>query len=704
MAESAVSNIATANAPVSIAQSVANNEKKEEIEIEDSANSEHKSAGEATPKEILKPGRKRKSPVWNYFKEVVIKGEKKVQCIYCRKAYKASDTGATTTLKRHLKDCPYMKIASGNTKGMITFPKVEKPEEVNLTFMPGYDPMKAREIIAYMILAHELPYSIVDYSWFTTYSQYLCPIYQKVSRNTIKADCLKVYEAENEKLKKIFKKVDLISLTSDCWTSNQTISYMCVTAHYIDEEWQMQKRIISFNELSPPHTGETISDAIMECLKKWGIENKIGTITLDNASNNDRAAGLLRLSFEARGKLHFQGFFFHVRCCAHILNLVVQDGLDQIENCLFKVREGMKYLKKATARLIKFGEVATQSGITTRRSLCTDVKTRWNSTHRMLESVIHYKKAFEGYALRDSNFGWLLNDIEWANAKKVCKLLEVFSVATNLFSGTLYPTSNLFLMEIFKVKKMICEAYLSSDCFTSDMSVPMFEKFEKYWGEVSILAAMASILDPRFKKMSVELCFERLYPISEFKEHVENVIAKLRALFKMYAMANVAAGSFTNTAASSSNVAASSSRTAANSSVDDDFMCFVQSKCSYDPPRSDLDMYLQEPVFTSNRNEHFDVLSWWKVNSVKYPVLSKLARDVLSIPITTVASESAFSAGGRVLDDYRSSLSKDNVEVLVCGGDWVRANSKYQPITVKEATKDEEDLQFEIPMGTTNKN
>ena len=43
-----------------------------------------------------------------------------------------------------------------------------------------------------------------------------------------------------------------------------------------------------------------------------------------------------------------------------------------------------------------------------------------------------------------------------------------------------------------------------------------------------------------------------------------------------------------------------------------------------------------------------------------------------------MASESAFSAGGRVLDDYRSSLKEDMVEILVCGGDWIRANKRAE--------------------------
>ena len=128
-----------------------------------------------------------------------------------------------------------------------------------------------------MIIAHELPFIFVKYQWFNVLMKYINPLYQRVSRSTIKSECIKVFDLEKEKIKKIFKSIDRISITSDCWTLNQTIGYMCLTAHYIDSDWKLQKCIISFNELAPPHSGgeRGVSDAHrtrirpMSSLNRW---------------------------------------------------------------------------------------------------------------------------------------------------------------------------------------------------------------------------------------------------------------------------------------------------------------------------------------------------------------------------------------------------------------------------------------------------
>ena len=82
-----------------------------------------------------------------------------------------------------------------------------------------------------MIIVHEYPFRMVEHTWFNIVMTYLNPLYQFIGRKTIKAECLKVYESEKEALAKIIKGVDFISLTTDLWTSNQTLYVFGCTLH-----------------------------------------------------------------------------------------------------------------------------------------------------------------------------------------------------------------------------------------------------------------------------------------------------------------------------------------------------------------------------------------------------------------------------------------------------------------------------------------
>lgn len=72
-------------------------------------------------------------------------------------------------------------------------------------------------------------------------------------------------------------------------------------------------------------------------------------------------------------------------------------------------------------------------------------------------------------------------------------------------------------------------------------------------------------------------------------------------------------------------------------------------------------MYLEEPLFP--RSVSFNVLNWWKDNSAKHPTLAKIAQDILVVPSTR--SGAAFSVGGRIIDECRSSMLPETVEALV---------------------------------------
>ncbi|KAL6660452.1 hypothetical protein ACP70R_001998 [Stipagrostis hirtigluma subsp. patula] len=122
---------------------------------------------------------------------------------------------------------------------------------------------------------------------------------------------------------------------------------------------------------------------------------------------------------------------------------------------------------------------------------------------------------------------------------------------------------------------------------------------------------------------------------------------------------------------------------------DDDFQNFL-----YDTPggadvgeTNDLDKYMAEPPLRVPRpgENHYNTLKsmFSLINLMSYyggklikTILSLLACDVLAVQASTVASESAFSAGGRVIDPFRNRLDPEMVEALICTKDWVAASRK----------------------------
>jgi len=84
-----------------------------------------------------------------------------------------------------------------------------------------------------------------------------------------------------------------------------------------------------------------------------------------------------------------------------------------------------------------------------------------------------------------------------------------------------------------------------------------------------------------------------------------------------------------------------------------------------------LDLYLEEP--TKDPKIDLDILEFWKASSMSYPELASMARDLLIIPVSSVASESAFSIGKKVITPCRCSVNPETEEALVCLQDWVRA-------------------------------
>ncbi|KAL8541599.1 hypothetical protein ACS0TY_002751 [Phlomoides rotata] len=536
-----------------------------------------------------------------------------------------------------------------------------------------------RKDLASMIVLHEYSLSMVEHFGFHRFLSSLQPLFKVVSRNTVKNDIMKIYEFEKTKTMRIIEKnTSKIAITTDTWTtSNQKKGYMAITAHFIDETWKLRSRIIRFIYVPCPHTAEVLCDVLVDCLMDWYIDRKLSTLTLDNCTTNDAMINLILNKLDNQS-LWLEGSLLHMRCCAHILNLIVRDGLDVIGDGIENIHSSVAFWVATPKRCEKFEETACLLKVSTSRKLVLDCKTRWNSTYKMLKVAICYKDVFTRLKQREPLYKSAPKEKEWEIARDIRDKLKVFNSVTELFSGTEYPTANLYFPKICEIKMSLKEWLCCGKSIIERMAMRMLDKFEKYWFQINGIMGVATILDPRYKLRLLHFYFPLIYTNGEDAkkkiERIQDICYNLLNEYLLKSKASEVGASYQSSA--SSLPSPDESETDHMSKYDK----FVASDFKGNV-KNELDSYLEECVL--QRLPDFDILSWWK-NALKYPNLQLIARDVLAIPISIVAFESAFSTGGRFISPHRSRLHHDTLEALMCSQDWLWNEAKEIDATLSE--------------------
>ncbi|KAI4328709.1 hypothetical protein L6164_021043 [Bauhinia variegata] len=153
--------------------------------------------------------------------------------------------------------------------------------------------------------------------------------------------------------------------------------------------------------------------------------------------------------------LNEKGEYMHMRCAAHILNLIVNDGLKDLNPSIVSIRNAIWYVRSSPQRLQKFKQAAHVEKISSGASLCFDVPTRWNSTYTMLEHAIPFQKAFERLEDEDEGYvTWFKDDrqpysLDWDNARAFVQFLKLFYEVT-LALLVLYMSQPIVLLMKFK--------------------------------------------------------------------------------------------------------------------------------------------------------------------------------------------------------------------------------------------------------------
>lgn len=639
-----------------------------------------------------------KSVVWNDFDRIK-KGDTCVAvCRHCKKKLSGSSTSGTSHLRNHLIRCQRRSnlgipqyIAArekkkAGTHALVNFnmeQEQRKDEMLNLvnvrfeqepmkdeavnTGNSNFDQRRSRFDLARMIILHGYPLAMVEHFGFRVFVKNLQPLFELVTFDRVEADCMEIYIKEKQKVNEVLDKLPgKISLSADMWAAYGNAKFLCLTAHYIDESWQLKKKILNFIMVDPSQTEDMHSDVIMTCLMDWDIDRKLFSMTFDSCSANDNIVCRIRDRLSQNRFLYCNGQFFDVRCVANVINLMVQDALEALCDVTKKIRESIRCVKSRQAMQAKFNQVAEEVKLESQKSLCLDNSLRWSSTHVMLEVALEYREVFCVLQENDPVYTMCPSNIEWERVSVVTSYLKLFVEVTNVLTRCKSSTANIYFPELCDVHLQLIEWCKNPDACISSVALKMRSKFEEYWERCSSGLAVAAMLDPRFKMKLVEYYYPQIYG-SSAPERIDDVFHCVKELYNEH--------SICSPLASLDQGLAWQVGGAGSSPVSRDrlmgFDKFLNETSHSEGSKSDLDKYLEEPLFP--RNVDFNILNWWKVHTPRYPILSMMARNVLAMPMSKFASEFAFSTEPRVLNRDWTSLTPPTVQALMCSQDWIRS-------------------------------
>lgn len=379
--------------------------------------------------------KRKRSSIWLHFNDV---GDCKAECRICKMKISIR-AGSTTNMHRHLKTAhPSVqleereqppstgpepsKLAADSTVLLKTAGQTKMSTFILKQMTPAKQ-ISVDEELAKMIASDFQPFSIVEDKGFKSFVQALNPTYVLPSRKTLSQTIIpQLYNTECALWQDRVKKASAVCLTTDCWTSRTTCSYMSVTCHFI-ENFKMTSCLLDCFEFAERHTAENLAEELLRVAKEWQVDGKVVCCVTDNAANITKAIKILQWT--------------HHPCLAHTINLMVKDALKVVKPTVDKVKAIVEFFHKSTVATEKLKSTQCQMGMPELRPK-QDCATRWNSTVYMLKRILESKDAIISTLAVINAPVDTLSQEEWETIKEVCNVLEPFEEVTVEISAERY--------------------------------------------------------------------------------------------------------------------------------------------------------------------------------------------------------------------------------------------------------------------------
>jgi len=284
---------------------------------------------------------------------------------------------------------------------------------------------------------------------------------------------------------------------------------------------------------------------------------------------------------------------------------------------------------------------------------------------------------YNGELQKDDEVDRPPNSDDGKQVKHLLVFLKVFYNVTLRLSSTSYVTSNLLFFQIVAIHSMlqhveeVVETIDDNDEVSegikelgrrvttfAGMAKRMMMKYDKYYGtpeKMNPLVYIAPIFDHQYKLVGLEVSLCDLFGEMQGSAIVLKVKEKLEALFdeywQLYKPITPQSG---QSSGAQPEVEKGNTSSGATSYAQELRKKLQGPDGGRGIIKMELQKYLNEGLEEDEVGD--DVLGLWKIHGPRYHMVAQMARDVLAVPVSTVASQLAFSARGRTLDSFRTSL------------------------------------------------
>jgi hypothetical protein len=338
------------------------------------------------------------------------------------------------------------------------------------------------------------------------------------------------------------------------------------------------------------------------------------------------------------------------------LELVAGDGFYEIKDVLNKIRGCIEYVNATPINQDKFQKATNHVKLQDMKAASHDDPTRWETTFVMLRSALELREAFTQLEQVDFDFKVNPSSEEWKKLTVVCECLKVIHKSLGSSSSNI----DACVLDVCYIYKNLLSWEKSEHAYVCSMAKRMKVNLDRHWSEWSFAFGILLVLDPRCKLKFVQYGFLLMYG-SDASKYLLAFRSKLTCMYTSYA---------NDTGYIASPTSDISCLLSYDLDSDGKFLGFCE-WLKVDPPKSDLDQYLGEPV--ENRDKVSDVLAWWRVNAPRFPALGKMARDFLAIPISAILSKSTISGEATKVNPAFNGLGPETIEGFICGQDWLES-------------------------------